>query len=63
MGWKSAKVEKDGYIVYNQFTGKKEKRNIYIGETQEYYDVSLKQGELYGIPDDVSHITPASLYQ
>jgi hypothetical protein len=56
-GLKSTPVKRDGYIVFNPVTSKKEKRNIYIGETQDYYLVSLKQGEVYEIPDDVSHVT------
>lgn len=54
---KSTPIEKDGYVVYNQLTRKKEKRNIYIGEKHEYYDVSFKAGEVYTIPDDISHVT------
>jgi hypothetical protein len=56
-GQKSVPVEKGGYVVENPFTGKKEKRNIYIGEKQEYYDVSFKSGEVYTIPDDISQIS------
>jgi len=56
-GQKSTPVEKDGYVVYNPLTGKKEKRRIYIGEKKDYYEVSLKAGEVFTIPNDVSHVT------
>jgi len=56
-GLKAAPVEKDGYVVYNNITHKKEKRNIYVGERQDYYMVSLKSGEVYEVPDAISHVT------
>lgn len=56
-GYKSSPVERNGYVVYNPFTHKKEKRNIYVGENQDYYMVSLKADEVFELPDDVSHIS------
>jgi hypothetical protein len=56
-GLKSTPVERNGYVVYNPSTQKKVKRNIYVGEKQDYYMVSFKSGEVYDKPDDVSNIT------
>jgi hypothetical protein len=56
-GLKSKPVKKDGYIVRNNKTGKKEKRNVYIGEKQDYYMISLKAAEIFEIPDEVSLIS------
>jgi hypothetical protein len=56
-GLKSKPVKKDGYIVRNNKTGKQEKRNVYIGEKQDYYMISLKAGEVFEVPDAVSLIS------
>ncbi|MCD4663806.1 MAG: hypothetical protein K8R68_00960, partial [Bacteroidales bacterium] len=56
-GYKSTPVNKDEYIVYNPITKSKEKRKIYTGETQPYYKVSFKQGEVFEYPDDISHVS------
>lgn len=56
-GFKSKTVKKDGYVVQNNKTGIKEKRNIYIGEKQDYYMISLKDDEVFEIPDAVSIIS------
>lgn len=56
-GLKSKPIKKDGYIVRNNKTGKKEKRNVYIGEKQDYYMISLKSGEVFEVPDEVSLIS------
>jgi DNA-binding beta-propeller fold protein YncE len=56
-GLKSSPVERNGYVVYNPTVKKKEKRNIYVGEKQDYYLVSFKAGEVFEIPDDISHVT------
>jgi hypothetical protein len=56
-GLKSTQVERNGYVVYDPSKQKKEKRNIYVGERQDYYMVSFKAGEVFEIPDDISRIT------
>jgi hypothetical protein len=56
-GLKSTPVEKDGYVVYDPSMQKKEKRNIYVGEKQDYYMVSFKAGEVYEIPGDMSQVS------
>jgi hypothetical protein len=56
-GQKSTPVVKNAYIVNNPVSGRKEKRNIYIGEQQDYYQVSFKAGEVFETPDDISNVS------
>jgi len=55
-GNKSVPVEKNGYVVYNPLNRKKEKRTIYAGEPSRFHYISLKQNEVYEIPDAVSDV-------
>ena len=56
-GYKSAPVDEKDYIVYNRFSKKKEKRKIYAGESTDFQWVSLKQGEVYEIPNVLSDVS------
>ncbi|MBN1952542.1 MAG: hypothetical protein JW801_15170, partial [Bacteroidales bacterium] len=55
-GYKASGVEKGSYAVYNPLNGNMEKRNIYAGERQEYYLVSLKSSVNSIIPGDISSL-------
>ncbi|MEZ5199024.1 MAG: T9SS type A sorting domain-containing protein [Bacteroidales bacterium] len=56
-GYKSTSVARNGYVVYDPSTQKKEKRNIYVGEKQDFYMVSFKTDEVFGIPGEISQIS------
>lgn len=56
-GYKSAPVEKDGYIVYDQTTQQREKRMVYAGEPAQYQLVSFKTSEVYTLPGSISDIS------
>lgn len=56
-GYKSASVEKDGYIVYNPKTELKEKRRMYAGENTNYQLVSFKEGEVFETPAQLSEVS------
>jgi hypothetical protein len=56
-GLKSVPVEKNGYVVYDPLMQKKEKRNIYVGEKQDFYMISFKTDEVFGIPGEISQVT------
>jgi len=55
-GYKSAPIEKNGYIVYNQTSKKREKRVIYAGEPASYQLVSFKTSGAYSVPGSISDV-------
>lgn len=56
-GYKSTPVARNGYVVFDPSTQKKEKRNIYVGEKQDFYMVSFKTGEVFENPGEISQIS------
>ncbi len=52
-GFKASNV-KDNYLVFDRQLQANVKRQIYVGENRQYYVISLREGEEFNIPENIS---------
>jgi len=52
-GFKASNI-KDNYLVFNHQLQTNVKRQIYAGENRKYYVISLRKGEEFNIPENIS---------